>query len=244
MGEVVAVGRGVTGFACGELVIAFPDLHMGAHAEYITMAAGGIVVPLPQRLSPEHGAALCFGGLTAQSFLDRAAAQRAERILIIGAAGTVGSAMAQLAAQAGLNVTAQTSTTKVSRVRNLGVKRVIDRSQVDFRTMGETWDIIADTVAASSFAECLPLLAPGGRYLAIAGGLSDLLARPKHGKCTIAGSAQSTTENLVRLAEQAQTGAFRPLIDRVLPFEAMPAAHAIVDGEGKCGSVVMRVAPA
>lgn len=243
-GEVIALGAGVARFAIGDRVIAFPDIRLGAHAEYLTMNSAGMIAPLPPRLSLEEGAALCFGGLTAQSFLKRAKAARGARILILGAGGTVGSAMAQLAQRAGLIVTAQTSLAKVERLQALGITRVIDRAAVDFRSLGEQWDIIADSVAASSFAECLPLLAPGGRYLAIAGGLGDMLARAQQGRRVVAGPVSSTPADLAALADLARTGAFRPAIDCVVPFDALPAAHEIVDGGSKFGSVVVRLAEA
>jgi NADPH:quinone reductase-like Zn-dependent oxidoreductase len=241
-GEVVALGAGVNRFAIGDRVVAFPDFRLGAHAEYLTMPATGMIAPLPGGLALTTAAAICFGGLTAKSFLDRARTKRGERILIIGAGGTVGSAIAQLALEAGLIVTAQTSAAKVGQLPHHQAMRIIARDQTDFRTLGESWDIVADTVGASSFAECLPLLAPGGRYLAVAADLRQMLARGRDGRRIVAGPSSSTPADLARLAELAQTGAFRPLVDSVLPFDALPAAHAIVDSGRKAGSVVVRVA--
>lgn len=242
VGEVVALGTGASGYAMGQRVIAFPDFRLGAHAEYLTMPATGMIAPLPGGLALTTAAAICFGGLTAKSFLDRARTKRGERILIIGAGGTVGSAIAQLALEAGLIVTAQTSAAKVGRLPHHQAMRIIARDQTDFRTLGESWDIIADTVGASSFAECLPLLAPGGRYLAVAADLRQMLARGRDGRRVIAGPSSSTPADLAWLARLARTGAFNPPIDTVLPFAELPAAHAIVDGGRKCGSVVVRLA--
>jgi NADPH:quinone reductase-like Zn-dependent oxidoreductase len=200
-----------------------------------------LLVPLPDGMALPEAAAMCFGGMTARSFLGRAGARAGERILVLGAAGTVGSAMVQLAKHAGLSVTAVTSREKVERVAGLGGDQVIDRRQIDFRSLGQTWDIVADTVAASSFADARAVLREGGRYLAIAGSLGELLALPRGGRRTIGWPGTATRADLVGLAKLAQTGAFRPLIDRVLPFDELPAAHAIVDGGGKSGSIVIRV---
>lgn len=242
VGEVVAVGAGVSGYACGDRVIAFPDFRLGAHAEYLTIPAAGMITPLPDGLALTTAAAICFGGLTAKSFLDRARTKRDERILIIGAGGTVGSAIAQLALEAGLIVTAQTSAAKIERLPHHRAMRMIARDRTDFRQLGESWDIIADTVGASSFAECLPLLAPGGRYLAVAADLRQMLARGRNGRRVIAGPSSSKPADLAWLAEQARTGALCPPIEAILPFNALPAAHAIVDSGHKCGAVVIEVA--
>lgn len=242
VGEVVAIGAGVKGHACGDRVIVFPDIRLGAHAEYLAINAAGMIAPLPDGLALTAAAALGFGGLTAKSFLDRAGVQPGERILIIGAAGTVGSAMVQLALEAGLFVWAQTSAAKVDRLPRHPALQIIVRDRTDFRGLGESWDIIADTVGASSFAECLPLLSPGARYLAIAGDLRHMFARPRDGRRVIAGPASSKPADLARLVDLAKSGTLCPLIDSVLPFDGLPAAHAIVDGGRKCGSVVVQMA--
>jgi NADPH:quinone reductase-like Zn-dependent oxidoreductase len=108
--------------------------------------------------------------------------------------------------------------------------------------LGETYDVIADTVGTFNFKTALPLLAEGGRFLAINGQVPDMLARPKGTRRCIAGPATEHVEDLKALVELAMAGRFKPLIDRVMDFEDLSAAHVLVDSGRKRGSVVLRVA--
>jgi NADPH:quinone reductase-like Zn-dependent oxidoreductase len=238
-GIVAAVGAGVTRFRPGDAVIGFPGARMGAHAAFVRMPAEGRIVPRPPGLAVEAAAALAFGGTTARHFLRRAALRPRERVLVIGAAGTVGSALVQLAAEAGAEVTALASGKALQRLPGLGAARVLDRAREGLAAAGGGWDVVADAPGALDFARALPLLAEGGRYLAINAGLGGMLARAKGSRCIIAGPAEERREDLEALAALAAIGRFRPLIDRVLPFAALPEAHARADSGRKQGSVVV-----
>jgi NADPH:quinone reductase-like Zn-dependent oxidoreductase len=215
---------------------------MGGHAEYAAIAETGLIVGKPENLSFEAAACLCFGAMTARHYLRKAALGPGERLLVIGAAGAVGSAFVQLARQMGAHVTAVTSTGNVDLVRGLGADAVIDYVQEDFLTAGRSWDVIADTVAASCLASCLPVLNDGGRYLVIAGGLADMLTGKWGARRSISGPAASRPEDLRELVRLAATGAFAPLIDSVHAFGEMREAHARTDTGRKRGAVVVRVA--
>lgn len=239
VGEVAAVGSGVTRYNPGDRVIAFPDTSMGAHAGFVAMEEGGLIVPCPPGMPLERAASLSFGGMTALHYLRRAEIQPGERLLVIGASGTVGSAMVQLARIAGAHVTAVCSTGNVPIVAPLGADRVIDYQREDFHALGEQWDVIADCAAASDFRRVLPVLRPGGRYLPIAGGLRDMLARPRKGRRSIAGPAASNPAMLAHLAGLAQQGEFVPLIESIHAFADMQQAHRIADSGRKRGAVVV-----
>ena len=243
-GVVAAVGERVKRFRPGDRVIVFRDIKMGCHAEYVSMAENGLIIGKPGNLSFEEAASLCFGGTTARHFFAKAKLAPGERLLVIGAVGTVGSACVQLAKAMDIHVTALTSAGNMEIARSLGADAVIDYGQRDFAKSGEAWDVIADTVGASSFAHSMPALNEGGRYLAIAGGLADMLARRRGTKRSIAGPAGGTHEDLATLARLAHEGRFKPLIDRVFPFAEMPAAHARVDTGRKRGSVVVSLGEA
>lgn len=238
-GVIVAVGCAVSKWQVGDTVIAFPDTKMGGHADYLIMPDMGMVAHKPQALSVETAASLCFGGLTAHHFLSKANIIAGERLLVIGAAGTVGSAMVQLARQMGAHVTAVVSPDTMVVAQDLGVDAIIDYCSQDFMALGQCWDVIADTVAASDFARCTSVLNDGGRYLAIAGGLSDMLTRGRGSKRSISGPSHSTVADLDTLVQMASAGAFTPVIDSVYRFDQMPEAHARTDTGRKRGSVVV-----
>lgn len=242
-GTVEAVGSGVTAFRVGDKVLGFPGGAMGSHAQFRVMAADGPVVPMPSGLSFEEAASLPFGAMTALDFLRRAGMKAGDKVLVIGASGCVGSALVQLARHMGAHVTGVTSAGNLDLVRGLGAERVIDYATTDFTAEDSRYDIIADTVGNVNFEKCLPVLAEGGRFLAIAGGLGDMLAtlRPRQGKRVIAGPASERREDLREVADLAASGALRPVIDSTYDFAEMPAAHGRTDSRRKRGSVVVRV---
>jgi NADPH:quinone reductase-like Zn-dependent oxidoreductase len=240
-GIVVARGERVTRFGPGDAVIAFPGVGLGAHAEYAVVAESRPIVMRPAELTVEAAAALAFGGLTARDFLRRAGLRAGERVMVIGASGTVGSALVQLAADAGARVTAVTSTGNLDLARSIGAAEVIDYTKQDLASAGDPHDIVADAVGTLTFASVQPLLAEGGRYLAINGGVPDMLARRRGSRHSIAGPSAERQDDLEALTDLAVEGRFQPLIDCVVPFEALAEAHARADTGRKRGSLVVRV---
>lgn len=238
-GIIMATGAKVTRFTVGDAVIAFPDAKMGAHAEYLRMAECGILTQRPTNLAVEVAASLCFGGLTAMDFLRRGELKAGERVLVIGASGTVGSALVQLAVHQGGEVTAVTSTANVERVRALGAQHVIDYTKQEINRSGALFDIIADAVGAIDFRTSLNMLSENGRYLAINGGIKDMLARNRGSRRCIAGPASATREALETLVQLTVSRNFHPQIDSMVPFSELPMAHIRADSGRKTGSAVV-----
>ena len=202
-GIVEAVGDLIIAYQPGDAVIGFADTAMRCHAEYRLMSAGQILVPKPPNVDFTEAAAICFGGTTALHFLRKAGLAAGERILILGASGAVGSAMVQLAKHFGAIVTGVASTRNLELMKSLGADDCIDYTQQDFTALTGGYDVIADTVGASSFCRCLPLMNEHGRYLAVAADLRGMLARPVGTRRSIGGPASVTPEavkNLVTLA--------------------------------------------
>jgi NADPH:quinone reductase-like Zn-dependent oxidoreductase len=242
-GEIEAVGRDVTRFSVGDPVFAFGDARMGCYVEYRAIPESGAVARKPANLRFEEAAAISFGGTTALSFFRRARIQPGETVLINGASGGVGTAAVQLAKHFGAHVTGVCSTANVELVRSIGADRVIDYTREDFSANGESYDIIMDTVGNVPFSRAKASLTRDGRLLLVLGGLADLLHAPWASLTTrhrvIAGPAGGDAEDLRYLAELAEAGEFRPVIDRRYPFEKMAEAHAYVNRGHKKGNVVV-----
>ncbi len=243
-GDISAIGRNVTSFKVGEPVIAFAGASGGAHAEYRTMAADGRIARKPANLSYEEAAALTFGGTTALIAVKRGKLQRGETVLVIGASGAVGSAVVQIARNLGAIVTGVTSTANVDLVKSLGADRVIDYRREDYRKNGLTYDMIVDTAGTAPFALSQGSLKPNGRLVLVLGAIGDTLRAPfvRGGKKIVAGPISSTPDDVRAMAELAAAGKFRPVVDKVYPFEEIVAAHARVDSGHKRGNVVVRIA--
>ncbi|MGR3289925.1 MAG: NAD(P)-dependent alcohol dehydrogenase, partial [Paracoccaceae bacterium] len=221
-GVIDAVGKDVTNFAIGDEVVAFPDIKMGAHAEYIAMKANGLIIAKPKNLSFARAAAIAFGGTTARGFLvDKGAIKPCDKVLVIGASGTTGSATVQLAKHYGANVTGVCSTANAELVKSFGADRVIDYTRENFAGNGELYDIIVDTIGTAPWSISKSSLSPNGRLLVISGSLGDMLRAPfvsrKNGKRLCVGIASTSLEDLQFLVGLARDGIFNPVIVRCYP---------------------------
>lgn len=243
-GVVEAIGSGVTRFRPGDDVFAFPGIKFGCHAEYTVVAADGGIARTPAAFTFEEAAAISFGGSTALHYLREVAKVRpGERVLVNGASGAVGLACVQIARHFGAVVTGVCSAANADLVRSLGAADVIDYATADFAASGSRYDIIVDTVGNATFQRCRPAMAKGGRLLLLATSLGGLLKAPLQSKMSgltvAAGPAAERAEYISTLAELCEAGAFKPVIDQVLPFARIADAHARVDTGRKVGSVVV-----
>lgn len=242
-GEVESVGKDVRKFKAGDPVFAFSGISMGCHAEYKCMPEDGAVVLKPANLTYDEAAALSFGGTTALDFFRRGKLQRGEKVLVNGASGAVGSAAVQLAKHFGADVTGVCSSANLVMVKSLGARHVIDYTQEDFTRNGETYDVIVDTAGTAPFTRSKGSLKERGRLLQVLGSLPDLLRVPwvslTSSKKIIAGPAAERAEDLRFLARLAETGEFKPVIDRRYPFEQIVEAHRYVDTGRKKGNLVI-----
>src|SRR3712207_2667832 len=165
-GDVEAVGKNVRRFKVGDQVFASTLQHtFGGHAEYKCLPEDGAVAAKPRQLSYGEAATLAIGAHTALFFLKAGKIQPGQQVLINGASGSVGTFAVQLARYFGAHVTGVCSTRNVALVRSLGADQVIDYTQVDFTSTGETYDIIFDAVGTTTFAHCNRVLKPNGYYL-------------------------------------------------------------------------------
>jgi NADPH:quinone reductase-like Zn-dependent oxidoreductase len=111
--------------------------------------------------------------------------------------------------------------------------------------MGETYDIIFDTVGKTSFSGCRNSLKEKGLYLAAAAGLPAFVqmmwTSMIGGKKLVAGMAPDRKEDLLFLKELIEAGKIQPVIDRCYPLEQTAEAHRYVDKGHKKGNVVITV---
>jgi NADPH:quinone reductase-like Zn-dependent oxidoreductase len=244
-GVVTAVGKNVTKFKVGDEVIAFPGLRLGAHAEYHCISENAAVVHKPANLSHEEAATLSFGGMTALHFLREAKITKGESVLVNGASGACGTAAVQLAKHFGATVTAVCSAGNAELVRSLGADHVIDYKAEDFTRNGQRYDLIVDTAGTAPFARVRDSLRDGGRLLMILGSLGGLLQIPwtrlTSNRKVIGGTARAKESDLRFLADLAERGEYKAVIDRRYPFDEIVEAHRYVDTGRKRGSVVVTV---
>jgi NADPH:quinone reductase-like Zn-dependent oxidoreductase len=247
-GEIEAVGKEVLSFKPGDKVYG-TGAEMGAYAEYACRPENGAIALKPETLSYEQAAAIPYGALTALYFLrDKARVSNGQKVLINGASGGVGVYAVQLAHYFGAEVTGVCSTGNMDKVRSLGADRVIDYTKEDFARTGELWDVIFDmAVGRTSFSRARKALRPKGYYLAVAGGLKELLQMIRTsitgGKKVVfgGGTACETRENMIFLSELVEAKKLRPVLDRSFPLEQIADAHRYVESGHKKGNIAITV---
>jgi NADPH:quinone reductase-like Zn-dependent oxidoreductase len=193
-GEVESVGSGVEGFAPGDRVMA--GTRFGGQAELVSVDAEQ-VLPLPDRLSVEQGAAFPVNYATAYAaMVIMGSLREGDRVLIHAAAGGVGISAVQIASGIGAEIYGTASPSKHDAIRVQGVAHPIDYRNLDFEqevlrlTGGEGVDVIIDATGPTSFRKDYRLLRQGGRMVMY--GLSE--ASTEGGR-----SIPKLVESLVRM---------------------------------------------
>ncbi|MFE6967301.1 NAD(P)-dependent alcohol dehydrogenase [Agromyces sp. NPDC057679] len=263
-GVVDALGVGATRFAVGDRVHGTLAPGSGANAESVVIAEDAAVAPTPPGLDDAEAVAIVDGFLTALPFLrDLGRVGEGDEVLVVGAAGSVGSSAVQLAHAFGARVTAVTSTSHLELVRSLGADVVIDRTAgrpqdaavaaaptAAARGLGGAagYDVVFDAVGAWGFGSARSLLRPRGVYLTTVPDLAVmLLAGPtallRRRRAAIAFTglrkAAAKREDLGLLGRLVAERRFRPVIDSVLPLDQVAEAYRRVDGGRKAGAVVL-----
>ncbi|MDZ4393997.1 NAD(P)-dependent alcohol dehydrogenase [Cypionkella sp.] len=246
-GVVVACGEGADRFRVGQAVVVFPGGRMGSHAELITMPQDGKIIAKPATLSMQEAACMMFGGLTAVDFLRRKAGLReGEHVLITGATGTVGSAAVQIAGILGAVVTGVASAGNLATLKDLGAETCIDYRLGPIALPLRPYDVILDCAGTLPYPQAKRLLAPGGRLIRVWAELAEMITAPligrRAGHRVIAGVSAEKREDMLTLAEWAEAGLYRPLIDSVTPFADIAKAHRLASTGHKRGSAVVEFA--
>jgi NADPH2:quinone reductase len=245
-GEVVEVGSGVTRCAPGDEIFGFTGFRLGAAAEYLCLPQSASFAPLPAGIPFERAAASVDGATTALYFLrGKARVTAGQRVLVIGASGSVGSYAVQLAHRFGAEVTGVCSGRNADLVRSLGASHVVDHTREDFTTTGERYDVIFDAAGRSSFARSRGSLTAHGCYLSTSTGpLSTVLAlvtRFGRGRRVLSGMSVEKNAALAFVAGLLADDALEVVISRVHPLAEIVAAHEYVESGRKVGNVVVAI---
>jgi len=247
-GEIESVGKDITGYKPGDQVFGYTGLGMRTYAEYMCMSeksAGiaGVMAKKPVNISYEETAAVPFGGLEALNSLGKVNIQKGQKVLIVGAGGSIGTYSVQFAKLYGAEVTGVDHTLKLDMLRSIGADHVIDYTKEDFTKNGQTYDVILDTFGKSPFAGSIRSLNENGIYLndnpGLLGGFRARRSTKNSNKKVLTWTAGYTTKNLLALKELVETGKIKPVIDRLYPLEQTAEAHRYVDTGLKKGNVVI-----
>jgi len=242
-GEVDAVGKDVVKFKPGDAVFGTTRLRFGAYAEYLCLPASYTILPKPDNMSFDEAAAVPLGGLNALHFMRRASIQSGEKVLINGAGGSIGTFAVQIAKTMGAEVTVVDSAIKLEMLRRIGADHCIDYNREDFSKNGQTYDVIFNMVADSSYSASVKSLSPGGRYLLGNPRLADMIRAVLtrfSDKTTVFAFAGETEGELLTLKDMIAAGQIKSVVDRIYSPEQAAEAHRRVETEQRLGIVVIR----
>jgi NADPH2:quinone reductase len=241
-GVIEAVGDGVKHLKPGQAVAAFSGT--GGFATHACVNAA-VVMPLPPGFAFDDAAAFVLTyGTTHHALVDRAALKAGETLLVLGAAGGVGTAAIQIGKAMGVRVIAAASSDeKCSLCREIGADETINYSITNLRdalkamTGGKGPDVVYDPVGGDLAEPVFRSIAWRGRYLVVGfaqGGIPSLplnLALLKG--ASIVGvfwgefarrEPQANARALGELAQWYAQGKVKPVIDQRLPMKALPQA--------------------
>lgn len=236
-GVVEDVGQGVASVSPGDAVCGMTGMSMGAHAEYVSVAARRVAA-VPGGVSHSDAAGVLFGGSTALFFLrDKASVRPGMRVLVNGASGAVGSNAVQLARHFGATVTGVTSAGNADLVRRLGADRVIDYALEDVTNAPERYDVVFDTVGNLTRASGRRLLRDGGVLVLAVASLWDTL---RAGRGVVAGPAPERAAAFEWLLQLVAAKRLTVVVDRMFPLDHIGDAYRLVDSGHKRGNVVVR----
>ncbi len=250
-GDIEAIGSAVTKFKPGDAVYAMLGPPLGGGYAEFAVAPESAVARKAESQSYIEAASMPVAALTAlQGLRDLGGLKAGQTALINGASGGVGSFAVQIARALGARVTGVCGPKNVDLVRKLGVDQVVDYTTEDFIAAGNTYDVILDAVAKSSFASCRKILAPAGAYVTTLPGVDvmvqgmvvlPLLRLIGQRQRALILMAKARSQDLEYLADLADAGKLKPIIDRVYPLDQARAAHDQSETERTRGKIVLEL---
>ncbi len=256
-GEVVSLGEGVSSFSIGDAVAWYGPL--GSYAELAVVKAG-IVVKVPDGVSPETAAAVMMQGITAHYLAYSTFQLKAgDTALIHAAAGGVGALLTQMASALGVRVIATVSNEEKAAVaREAGASEVIFYTKQDFEletkrlTDGKGVDVVYDGVGKTTFEQSLRCLRTRG-LLALYGAASGPVPPFDLGRLSMMGSLFVTrpisldyvktrkelTQRTDDLFRWVLEGKLKVRIDGSYPLEQAAQAHSNLEGRSTIGKLIL-----
>jgi NADPH:quinone reductase-like Zn-dependent oxidoreductase len=250
-GVVEAVGGRVTRFRPGDEV--YGTCESGSFAEYAAAPEARLAAK-PGNVSFEQAATVPISGVTAlQAVRDCGRLQPGEQVMVIGAAGGVGSFAVQIAKAFGARVTGVCSTSKADLVRSLGADDVIDYTNDEIDRNGARYDVVIDTAGNRPLSLLRRALTPHGRLVVVGGehgggrvlgGFDRQLRAPLVsmfvGQRLRGLIAKERAEDLETLTQLIESGSLTPVIDRTYALADAPdAIRHLAEGHAAGKAVVI-----
>lgn len=221
-------------------MVNFPG-HGKAYAEYVAAPANQLALK-PKNISFEDAAASTLVALTAyQALVHNANIQEGQNFLIHAASGGVGHIAVQIAKYFGAKVTGTSSAKNKNFVLSLGADSHIDYHGFDWKSAGRTFDFVLDTIGGDNIDHSLEVTKEGGSIISIPTGLNEQVTSKAESK-GVKGYfilVQSSGEDMKQIASLLESGAVKPHVSKVFPFEQMREAHLEQETGRTVGKIVV-----
>jgi NADPH2:quinone reductase len=258
-GQVTSVGEGVDPGWVGRRVISHTDGSggSGGYAEQVTVPSSQLV-PVPDGMDLHDAATALHDGATALGLAARTGFQSGGWVLVMGAAGSMGLWLVQLARAAGARVIgAARGTAKLGLIREVGADAAVDyaepgwREEISKATGSAGPDVVFDGVGGQLGREALEITAEGGRFSAhgaASGGFAPIDANEaRRRRITVRGIEQvqfgpGEHESFARRAlSELSAGRIKPVIGRTFPLDRAADAHAALEARSVIGKTLLTV---
>lgn len=232
-GTIAALGEGITDFTIGQHVYGMNDWFAeGALAEYC-LTTPSAIAPAPLTLTPTQAATVPISALTAwQGLFDHGHLHPGDRVLVHGAAGSVGLFAGQIAHLHGAHVTGTAAGQDTDFARQLGIDQVIDYHTTRFEdVLTDLFDMIFDTVGGDLLIRSLPLLKRGGFAITVSSSNENASDERIRKAFFI---VEPNQRQLMEIAALIDTYKLRTWVKAALPFaQANDAYTTSIPGHGK-----------
>jgi len=238
-GVIVALGAGVNDYKVGDKV--YTALATGgAYAEYAVAAAAELAMK-PKKFTFEQAAGIPIAGYTGLRLVVVADVKKGQRVLIIGAAGGVGSTAVQVARAAGGHVIAVASSRHHKYLEELGAQEIIDYDKENVAENAKAIAVVLNTVGSEN-ANALTYVQPGALVLDAAGQLDEKACAAAHVRCIhIQRQGLTNAEALKRLTQMADEGMYSVKIEKSFPLAKTGDALSYGRAGDREGKVIIDV---
>ncbi len=240
-GEVYEVGRGVDRFDIGDPVYALLDMRCnGSYAEFVK-ASDSWVARKPETLDYIMAASVPMAALTAYEALDKMNLKKGDRILIHGAAGSVGSFATQFAYLRGAYVIGVASSGDSSFLSNLGAEEALAYDSAPFENLVDGVDAVLDVIGGDFLKRSWRVIKPGGILI-------STVEQPEPSEETrrkkIRFEMMQVTPNgdlLTEISRLIDAGEIKVRVSAVMPLTDAEKAQELARSHHHRGKVVLQV---
>lgn len=264
-GVITKVGAKVSKFKVGDEVYSRPsDFRIGTFAEFISVDEKD-VAHKPKNISMEEAASIPLVALTVwQALVEKSKIKKGQKVFIQAGSGGVGTIAIQLAKHLGATVATTASEKSFDLLKTLGADVLVDYKKEDFENVLKDYDVVLNSQDKKTLEKSLRIVKPNGKVISISGPPTPDFAKAIKASwfvrivlSLISSGIRKTAKKLhvdysflfmraegkqlQEITKLIESGALKPVIDKVFPFAQTNAALAYVESGRSKGKVVVKM---